>query len=423
MMEAYNAVYAPQEEIELTEEQVWEKVENWVNSLLEEGYDLSECTWEEMYESYIEEQSKEANMATWAKANPKLAAAAAERERTRGTSATTNPLMKDMKSRLPAPKPAPTATTTPKPSPVTTKPVSTPARPTSAAPARPTSAAPARPTSAAASAAAPPAAASASTPKPPMTPLQAAGGAAALRSAVGGKPSPRSAATSIARRKLEAQGRENLFKAGGGQAAISQGPKRNVRGGGTAPSLTRSDVEKRGASAATLKQSYEYDAYDLVLEYLLAEGHADTVEEANYVMLEMDAEMVQDIVETCLDEAVKGAQRSIANRITGNDIRKVTRGNKDVYKKPKSNDDIENKVSGGSQLRKTSETENMNDRRDRERIEANKKSIQRLNAKPGEDDGDYDAGYHGDDDTSGGKRHYSLSRTNRDARRRRASGR
>ena len=49
MMEAYQAVYAPQE---LTEEQVWEEVENWVNSLVEEGYDLSEYTWKEMYEAY-----------------------------------------------------------------------------------------------------------------------------------------------------------------------------------------------------------------------------------------------------------------------------------------------------------------------------------------------------------------------------------
>jgi hypothetical protein len=52
LMEAYSAVYAPQE---LTEEQVWEEVENWVNSLLEEGYDLSEYTWEEMYEAYLSE--------------------------------------------------------------------------------------------------------------------------------------------------------------------------------------------------------------------------------------------------------------------------------------------------------------------------------------------------------------------------------
>ena len=52
LMEAYQAVYAPQE---LTEEQVWEGVENWVHSLLEEGYDLSDYTWEEMYERYITE--------------------------------------------------------------------------------------------------------------------------------------------------------------------------------------------------------------------------------------------------------------------------------------------------------------------------------------------------------------------------------
>ena len=52
MMEAYNNVYAPQE---LTEEQVWEEVENWVNSLVEEGYDLSEYTWEDMYEEYLNE--------------------------------------------------------------------------------------------------------------------------------------------------------------------------------------------------------------------------------------------------------------------------------------------------------------------------------------------------------------------------------
>jgi hypothetical protein len=52
LMEAYNNVYASQE---LTEEQVWEEVETWVNSLVEEGYDLSDYTWEEMYESYINE--------------------------------------------------------------------------------------------------------------------------------------------------------------------------------------------------------------------------------------------------------------------------------------------------------------------------------------------------------------------------------
>jgi len=52
---AYQAVYDENLRRELAEEQVWEQVESWVNSLLEEGYDLSEYTWEEMYEVYLSE--------------------------------------------------------------------------------------------------------------------------------------------------------------------------------------------------------------------------------------------------------------------------------------------------------------------------------------------------------------------------------
>ena len=47
--------------------------------------------------------SKEDRMAAWAKANPKLAAAKAARDASRGTSASTNPMMKDMPGKRPAP--------------------------------------------------------------------------------------------------------------------------------------------------------------------------------------------------------------------------------------------------------------------------------------------------------------------------------
>jgi len=55
--EGYNVLEASQMIFsgQLTEEQVWEGVEEWVNSLLEEGYDLSDYTWEEMYEGYLSE--------------------------------------------------------------------------------------------------------------------------------------------------------------------------------------------------------------------------------------------------------------------------------------------------------------------------------------------------------------------------------
>jgi hypothetical protein len=70
-----------------------------------------------------------------------------------------------------------------------------------------------------------------------------------------------------------------------------------------------------------IKASYEYDAYDLVLEYLLSQGHADTLEEANYVMMEMDAEMVQDIVEqqtgAIRADVPRPGQRTVSMTATG----------------------------------------------------------------------------------------------------------
>jgi hypothetical protein len=55
--------------------------------------------------------------------------------------------------------------------------------------------------------------------------------------------------------------------------------------------------DKNRSKPQAVNSSYEYDAYDLVLEYLLSQGHVDTVEEANYVMLVMDAETIGTIVE------------------------------------------------------------------------------------------------------------------------------
>jgi len=156
-------------------------------------------------------------MDQWAKANPKLAAASAERDRTRGTSATTNPLMKDMKSSLPAPADKPEAT-------------------------------------------------------------PSLGQRAAAMPAMGSsqfKPATTSQATNAA---------------GSNSAAAS---------GSVVPQNDKLAASKKPVD---IKASYEYDAYDLVLEYLLSQGHAETVAEAQYIMTEMDAEMIGDIVEEVLEE-------------------------------------------------------------------------------------------------------------------------
>ena len=60
-----------------------------------------------------------------------------------------------------------------------------------------------------------------------------------------------------------------------------------------------------------VKDSYEYDAYDLVLEYLLSQGHTDTIEEAQYVMMEMDAETIGSIVEAASDQSDKQIDKGV----------------------------------------------------------------------------------------------------------------
>ena len=52
LMEAYSGVYDPEIRHSLEEKA---QFENWVNSLVEEGYDLSDYTWEEVYEIYMSE--------------------------------------------------------------------------------------------------------------------------------------------------------------------------------------------------------------------------------------------------------------------------------------------------------------------------------------------------------------------------------
>lgn len=174
-------------------------------------------------------------------ANKKLAAAAAERERTRGTSATTNPQMAGLKDRLPAP-----ATTTP----------------------------------AAGSALA-------------GNQVKPAFSGTALSSAKPTGASDMSGGTVTDRTPVAYSSTLTQTKGSG------LNPPSNTIGD------TRSDVLKKGllkkgdpgwANNARYNVKEKYDAYDLVLEHLLSEGHADTVDEANYVMMQMSAEHIQNII-------------------------------------------------------------------------------------------------------------------------------
>ena len=67
--------------------------------------------------------------------------------------------------------------------------------------------------------------------------------------------------------------------------------------------------KKKVESASTTKESY--DAYDILLDYLVGNGHVDTLEEAHYIMLEMDTETVGSIIEAAADQSDKQIDKGV----------------------------------------------------------------------------------------------------------------
>jgi hypothetical protein len=299
LMEAYSNVYAPQE---LTEEQVWEEVENWVNSLLEEGYDLSDYTWEEMFESYIEEQGGGGSAAPRNQNVFKFptSSAGTRRGAAAGTRSTSAP------SATPAPPTPKTAAPT-----AAAPPTPKTAAPTAAAPSKP--AAPAlrtpRVTPAPAAPARPAAPASA---KVAPTPAKPAGPAMGK---LGGTTFERRTPTSAELKAAQAARASGASPEKALQAAKSAGAPK------IAPSNTLSNTVAAASKPAAfsptpavaktaptpaakptprqqrLNMEMEYDTFDTVLEHLVSEGYADTNESALVIMANMSEEWRQSILD------------------------------------------------------------------------------------------------------------------------------
>ena len=193
----------------------------------------------------------ETGKSVWALSNSKLAAAAAERARTRGTSQSDNPLMKGMPGK----------------------------RPMTPSVQSPTLAADLGKGSGNQSLLNNPNASKAAPPKASPTPIDAPKPAPA-RNGFGVSAAPIAARASVA----------NVTAPSSSTPAAAPKP----------PTRQLSAADNRQG----IKASYEYDAYDLVLEYLLSQGHVETVEEANYVMLVMDAETIGSIVEGVMPEPI-----------------------------------------------------------------------------------------------------------------------
>jgi hypothetical protein len=317
LMEAYQAVYAPQE---LTEEQVWEEVENWVNTLIEEGYDLSDYTWEEMFEAYIEEQVPSMDqMVKKGFENQKF---------NQGFSKSATQLLGEPGKKPIVPKKSVDSTSTPK----------QPPAPTAAAPSRPAASKPSSSTPAAKPAPKP--AGSAMDQWAKANPKLAA--AKAERDRTRGTSSTTNPLMGDMTSRLPAAAPKvapsntlsNTVAAASKPAAFNPTPAGTSRPSGfgvpTAPlaaklsastSPTGGTPPKLTPRQAKLNMEMEYDTFDTVLEYLVAEGYADTNESALVIMANMSEEWRESILDEG-DNYDRNRQRAAQRAAARNAARK-----------------------------------------------------------------------------------------------------
>ena len=99
------------------------------------------------------------------------------------------------------------------------------------------------------------------------------------------------------------------------------------KAGNASPQLSGKERAQQMAKDRLAKKAAmeEYTPYDIVLEYLLSTEQVATIEEANYVMTEMDAETIQGIVESQVNRAdIMGGTQAAKNAAKG--IGKYTPG-------------------------------------------------------------------------------------------------
>ena len=68
----------------------------------------------------------------------------------------------------------------------------------------------------------------------------------------------------------------------------------NIKKGEKLGVISKNQRKKYDLQVANMNNKVE--AYDLVLDYVLTEGHADTVEEAHYVMMQLDEETIKEFI-------------------------------------------------------------------------------------------------------------------------------
>jgi hypothetical protein len=347
LMEAYSTVYTPQE---LTEEQIQEDFENWVNSLVEEGHDLSEYTWEDMYEEYLNEiavnlsgSRTKGAVTTYGANDPRRTSSGPYQSRFArpmndpartvqrpvrysdgkpqiggmgglGTGYRGAELQQAARARA-SQVGTPRQGTAGGPTTGGNTPINV--RPTTSVPTRPTTQAPARPSASAARPTAQAPARPAST--APIKPDTA-------------KSSTSTTPAAPARTFNPLMQRTFGYQTGNAPSQIAAASAgKPIPSGSALGSAANPEVRKK-LNLPTLKQSF--DVFDVIKGHLIDEGYADTEEAALQIMANMSEEWRESIVEAKIDAGKGDKEKQMARweRGTGGDIlprrRKKTRGEK-----------------------------------------------------------------------------------------------
>ena len=100
---------------------------------------------------------------------------------------------------------------------------------------------------------------------------------------------------------LNKYSRSNTYTADDGTTQVNRSTVNTIAKFDMGPNIKKG--EKIGVISGNLRKRYDLkaanfkaEAYDVVLDYVLSEGHADSVEEAHYVMMQLDEETIKEFM-------------------------------------------------------------------------------------------------------------------------------
>ena len=101
--------------------------------------------------------------------------------------------------------------------------------------------------------------------------------------------------------------------------------------GGTpmTPTMAKNPIKKqnydgtgnKAARRAAALNNEEFDVFDVVLEYLLDTGHAETISEAQYIMSQMDSESIDSMLDEAMTNYEKNRKRAAQRAAARNEAR------------------------------------------------------------------------------------------------------